>query len=505
MKRRALVVGGGLGGLSAAICLAAKGWRATVLEQEGQIGGKMGEIREAGYRWDTGPTVITLRHVLDGLFQAAGRRMEDYLELVPIDPLTRYHYPDGTVLDIHASLARTVADIEAMDESDVDGYLAYLSYAARMYRITAPVILYQDPPSLRSVLGLPIRDMMRVDFRRTMDRAIGAHVRSPYLRQLFDRYATYLGASPFKARAFLNVIAHVELTAGLWYPRGGTYGIAQAYRRLAIELGVEVRTQARVRRVLVEGDQAVGVELADGAVERGDAVIAGVDATTVYHDLLPKGAAIEARRSRRLRRWVKRPFSCSGFVLYLGVERRHPQLTHHNIFFTPDYRAEFGAIFDRGVPHPEPTIYVAITAKTDPDHAPEGGENWYVMTNVPPSSAEGSRANTSRWDWEREAQGYRDRVLERLASLGLDVRDHIRAERMLTPLDIERKTGAWRGALYGHSFNNWLASFQRPHNRSPDVRGLYFAGGTAHPGGGVPMVTLSGKTAARLLLRDYGE
>jgi phytoene desaturase len=496
MDERVVIVGGGLGGLSAAIHLAVKGWRVTLLEKEGRIGGKMGEIREAGYRWDTGPTVITLRHVLDGLFETAGRRMQEYLTLVPIDPLTRYHYPDGTVLDISASLAQTVADIEALDEVDVAGYLGYLAYAASMYRITAPVILYRDPPTLRSLLGLPIGDMLRVDFRRTMDRAIRAHVRSPYLRQLFDRYATYLGASPFKARAFLNVIAHVELTAGLWYPLGGTYAIACAYRRLAEELGVEVHTDARVTRILVEHDRAVGVELAGGAVERARAVVADVDATTVYHDLLP-----EACGAARLRRWMGRPFSCSGFVLYLAVARKHPQLVHHNIFFTPDYPAEFGAIFDRGVPYREPTIYVAITSKTDADHAPEGGENWYVMTNVPPV---GAGSHGSGWDWEREAQGYRDRVLERLATFGLDVRGHIRAEHLLTPLDIERKTGAWRGALYGHSFNNWFASFQRPHNRSPDVRGLYLAGGTTHPGGGVPMVTLSGKTAARLLHQENG-
>jgi phytoene desaturase len=336
-----------------------------------------------------------------------------------------------------------------------------------------------------------MRDILRVDFRRTMDRAIRAHVRSPYLRQLFDRYATYLGASPFRARAFLNVIAHVELTAGLWYPRGGTQAIARAYLRLAKELGVAIHTDSRVTSILVQRDRVIGVELEGGAVERADIVVADVDATTVYHDLLPP-----AYGKTRLRRWMSRPFSCSGFVLYLGVARKHPQLAHHNIFFTPDYPAEFGAIFDRGVPHPEPTIYVAITSKTDPDHAPENGENWYVMTNVPPTGP--------NWDWDREAQGYRDLVLERLAALGLDVRGQIHAEHLLTPLDIQCKTGAWRGALYGHSFNNWFASFQRPHNRSPDVRGLYLTGGTTHPGGGVPMVTLSGKTAARLVDQDNG-
>jgi phytoene desaturase len=218
-------------------------------------------------------------------------------------------------------------------------------------------------------------------------------------------------------------------------------------------------------------------------------VVAGVDATTVYRELLPERAT-----ASRLTRWLRRPFSCSGFVLYLGVEAEHPQLAHHNLFFTDDYRAEFDAIFRRGVPYADPTVYVAITSKSDPQHAPPGCENWYVMTNVPPIGPD--------WDWEREADAYRDRVLARLAGLGFDVRDRIRAEVRWTPLEIQQRTGAWRGALYGHSFNPWLASFQRPHNRSRDVRGLYFAGGTTHPGGGVPMVTLSGKTAARLLLRD---
>jgi phytoene desaturase len=311
------------------------------------------------------------------------------------------------------------------------------------------------------------------------------------LRQLLDRFATYLGASPYKARGYMNVISHVELTSGLFYPLGGTHAIVRAYRRLAEELGVEIYTNAEVKRILVDHDTAVGVLLADGTRERADVIVANVDATTVYQDLLP-----EMKDSSRLRRWKDKPYSCSGFVLLLGVAKQHPQLAHHNIFFSANYPKEFNAIFDRGMPYPEPTVYVAITAKTDPDHSPEAGENWFVMTNVPPAGPE--------WDWDKEAPGYRDLVLERLAQLGLDVRQCIQAERMLTPLDIQRLTGAWRGALYGHSFNNPLASFQRPHNRCPDLHRLYFAGGTTHPGGGIPLVTLSGRTASRLIVRDLG-
>ena len=180
--------------------------------------------------------------------------------------------------------------------------------------------------------------------------------------------------------------------------------------------------------------------------------------------------------------------------MLLGIEKTHAQLAHHNIFFSSDYPSEFEAMFEQGVPSQEPTIYIAITSKSDPDHAPQGGENWFVMVNTPPAGP--------NWNWKTQAQSYRDLVLGRLANLGFDVRDHIRTEHILTPLDIQHRTGAWRGALYGHSFNDPLASFRRPHNRCPDLKGLYFAGGATHPGGGIPLATLSGKVAARMLLAD---
>lgn len=418
--------------------------------------------------------------------------MQGYLTLVPLDPVTRYFYPDGTVLDISSSLAQTVANIQALDRREVEGYLGFLAYAARMYRVVAPIAILGEPPTFRSVLHIPPPEMLRVDFWRTMDGAIRSHVRSPYLRQLFDRFATYLGANPYHALALYNVIAHVELTAGLWYPKGGTYAIARAYHALAQELGVEIRTGARVARILVERGAATGVILDNGTVERAAAVVSNVDVARACRDLLPPEVLTPQRRAR----FSEGTFSCSGFVMLLGVQGHWPQLTHHNILFSSDYRREFGQIFQQGIPPQEPTVYIAVTSKTDPDHAPADGENWFVMVNVPPLGPQ--------WDWAREAGGYRQRVLERLAGCGLDVRGRIRAERVLTPVELERMTGAWRGALYGLSFNNPLAPFVRPHNRAPGVRGLYFAGGTAHPGGGVPLVTLSGGVAAKMLLHDTG-
>lgn len=488
----AVIVGGGIGGLSAAIHIAAAGHRVTVLEQNPSVGGKMGEITANGFRWDTGPSVITMRHVFEDLFAAAGRRLDDYLTLEPVDPLTRYFYPDGTVLDATRDLPRMLTQIARLDERDVEGYLGYLRTVARLHRITGPVFIYDQPPTLRSFMRVSPLDALRVDGLRTMDRAIRQFVRSPHLRQLLGRFATYVGASPYRAPATLNVIGHVELNGGVWYPAGGVASIAAAMARLAGELGVEIVTGARVTSIDTgSGGRIEGVTLADGTRQSAAFVVANLDVAHVYERLLPP--ALSA--SRRVKNLLGMEPSCSGFILLLGIRGTHPHLAHHNIFFSSDYAREFDDIFSREVPPTEPTVYVSITSKTDPDHAPPGHENWFVLVNVP--------ALGPAWDWTQHVREYRDRVLGRLRAFGLDVDGDIVAEHVLTPLDLERMTGARRGALYGASSNNRLAAFRRPHNRAPDVRGLYFAGGTTHPGGGVPMVTLSGRVAARLALDDF--
>jgi phytoene desaturase len=450
----------------------------------------MNEVRAEGFRWDTGPSVITMRHVFEDLFRAAGRRLEDYLTLLPIEPLTRYFYADGTILDATRDLSHMAAQIAALDERDVEGYLGYLAYAARLHRITGKVFIYDEPPTPASLLRVPILDALHVDAWRTMDQAIRGFVRSPHLRQLLGRFATYVGASPYRAPATLNVIAHVELNGGVWYPQGGIYAIARAMGRLASELGVHLHTGCPVAQIAVHEGAVQGVTLMDGSFHAASAVIANVDVATVYEKLLPT----EFSDPRRRERLMGQATSCSGFILLLGVEGTHPQLAHHNIFFSQDYRREFADIFRRGVPPDDPTIYVAITSKHDAQDAPPGCENWFVLVNAPPLSAS--------FDWAANGAAYRDHVLARLAAFGIDVRGQIRAELVLTPVDLERLTGARRGALYGASSNNPLTAFQRPHNRAADLKRLYFAGGTTHPGGGVPMVTLSGAVAARLVLED---
>ncbi len=489
MVKPIVIIGAGIGGLSAAIRLAVAGRRVIMYEQNPTVGGKMSQVQMDGFRWDTGPSVVTMRHVFEDLFQAAGRRLDDYLNLVPVEPMTRYFYSDGVVFDVSSVLTKTLQQIEALDERDVEGYLRYLAYAARLHRITGDVFIYDQPPRLSSFTKVAVPDMIHVDAWRTMDQAIRSYVKSPHLRQLLGRFATYVGANPFRAPATLNVIAHVELNEGVWYPKGGVYSIATAMEKLAVELGVQIQTGCAIQEIIIQEQRAVGVRLVDGTVQEASAVVANVDVSTVYSRLIP--ATIDAGYRSRLKHIEP---SCSGFIILAGVKGDHPRLAHHNIFFSRDYRREFDDIFKQQLPPQEPTIYVAITSKTDAADAPDGHENWFILVNAP--------AISPAYDWEHNKATYRDRVLDQLASYGVDIRDAIQVEQIMTPLDIQRQSGAWRGALYGSSSNNPFAAFLRPHNRSSDFGALYFVGGTTHPGGGVPMVTLSGKVAAQMVLAD---
>jgi phytoene desaturase len=288
----------------------------------------------------------------------------------------------------------------------------------------------------------------------------------------------------------LNVIAHMELTGGVWYPEGGIYTIAQAFRRVAEELGVEIRLNQRVSEILVNERSIVqGVELEDGTQVKAPVVIANVDVTTVYSKLVPR--EIGARRLKRLRRIEP---SLSGLVLLLGLRGTTPELIQHNIIFPPNYRREFHDIFSRQSPPSEPTVYISISARQSPGDAPADCENWFVLVNVPPLGPE--------YDWAQGARRYRDLILDRIEAAGFEVQERIVSEAAITPADLAKRTGAWRGALYGPSSNHWWNALRRPHPRDARIHGLYFTGGTTHPGGGVPMVTLSGRVTAEMVRED---
>ena len=490
MSGGTVVIGAGAGGLSAAIRLAAAGREVVVFEKNATTGGKIGEVISDGYRWDTGPSVLTMLHVFRDLFRVAGRSLDGFVELIPIEPLAHYFFPDGKFVRLSRDLPTTLSEIAKLDDRDVAGYLAFLSYAARLHRLTGPVFIYGPPLTLRAFTQMSPWDGLRIDGFRTMERAIRGFVQSAHMRQLLGRFATYVGASPYVAPATLNVIAHVELNEGVWYPKGGMIRLAQALEKCAREVGVHIETGAKVGSLEISQGRVSGVVLASGKRVSAGSVISDVDVAHTCSQLLPDNILPR----RKIRRLMDAESSCSGFALLVGVRGKSENLAHHNIFFSEDYPREFAEIFNQHIPQSNPTIYVSITSKSDPDHAPEGCENWFILVNAP--------ALDGTIDWEERKGAYAQLILKQLSAHGIDIRDRIEAMRIITPRDIERQTAARLGALYGSSSNSMFAAFRRPHNRSADVPGLYFAGGTVHPGGGVPMAALSGKVASDLLMED---
>ncbi len=491
MEHPIIIVGGGLGGLAAAIRLAACGRRVVLLEKNERIGGKLNIVSEDGYTFDTGPSLLTMPWVLRALFDSAGARMEDALELVPVEPTCRYRWPDGTRFDAFQSLPLLLQAIGQLEQRDVAGFLRFLTYAERIYQAVAGPFLLHPFDGLRDLITPALlRDTWKIDPLRTVDQAVRSFFHSPYLRQVFNRYATYNGSSPYQAPATFNLIAYVEFAEGGWYLRGGMYTLARALEQLARRLGVEIHTSCPVERVLVRDGVACGVMLDDGEKLDASTVIVNADPRYAYQALLPDQRHTAARLARL------EP-SCSGFILLLGIDRTYADLAHHNIFFSADYQREFTAIFGKRVPAPDPTVYLCATSLSDTAHAPPGHTNLFVLVNAP--------ALDKRVNWSREAAGYRDTVIRKLERMGLDNLDkHIAYERIIAPDDLQARYNAADGAIYGLASNTPWTAFLRPPLRARDLRRLYFVGGGTHPGGGIPLVLLSGQAVAERVLADQG-
>lgn len=488
------IVGAGLGGISTAVRLAGMGHRVTLLEKNATPGGKMNFVEAEGFRFDTGPSLVTLPGVIADTFRAAGRRVEDYLTLKPAEPICRYRFADGTRLDVSSNLPRLVSEVGNLAPGEVTGLFRFLAYSRTLFERAGPVFLLRERPRLRDLFARRALDALRIDAHLSMDRVIRRFFKDERMRQLFGRYATYNGSSPFKAPATLSMIPYIELAGGGWYIEGGLYRLVEALMEVARELGVNFQPDCDVAEILVQPRMAMrsarvtGVRFAGGGTLFADDVVVNADPMYAYPALVP-----EPFRDRSLvRRMEGLEPSCSGFVMLLGVKGDYPQLSHHNIFFSKDYKGEFDHIFERGEPAPDPTIYVACTSKSDPTQAPPGHSNLFVLVNAP--------ALTPESDWRARQGEYRDLILSRLEAEGLPgLRERIVYEQVITPLDFQEKYRAWRGSIYGLSSNSRRTAFMRPPNRAPGLPNLFFVGGSVHPGGGIPLVLLSARLAARMI------
>ena len=479
---RVAVVGAGVGGLAAGVRLAALGHRVTLYEAAPVAGGKCGRVTRDGFTWDSGPSLLTMPWVLEALFAETGAPLGDELELLPVEPVTRYRFPDGTSVDLSADAGRSRSALDAWRPGAGAEWAGFLAACGSMWRASERVLAGPAPWPPRAARRRAAAVRARPRAREAVVDAarVGAHhTDDPRLRMVIERFATYAGADPRRAPAALAVAGYVEHAWGAWHPRGGLYALVQALVRRLEALGGELRVSTPVWRIVVRrggsgaahgtavfGGRVAGVETAAG-FEPADAVVAALDAEAVHRDLLRRALRVRER-------------SLSGLALMLGLRGRTPDLAHHTIVFPADYDAEFDDLFRHRRPVRDPAVYVSASCATDPAEAPPDAENWFVLVNAP---AIGDGA-----DWEAEAE----RVIDRLG-----VRERIVARALRSPADLERETGAVAGAIYGAAPHGRLGTLRKPPARVRGVRGLWLTGGTVHPGGGLPLVLLGAATAAR--------
>ncbi|MEE2682096.1 MAG: phytoene desaturase family protein [Planctomycetota bacterium] len=503
-SKRIIVVGGGLAGLSSAVELSRNGCDVTLVERNEHLGGKMNVMEVDGFTFDMGPTIITMPDVFRGIVERAGRKVEDYCELIDLDPQWRCFYEDGTVLDLYKNANRMREELETLfpGTGTADGYVDFVNYSRRMYHLSERVFFYRDVGSVRDVMkAVPmndfnlLKDVMAMRIHSTVGATVKKYIPDPRARQLVEHFLQYVGSSPFMAPAILTLIAAAQVDHGCWYPMGGTRKIARTLEQILRELGTEIILGNGVKRFRTEGDRVCGVELDDGTVLEADAVVSNCDVQRSYRDLDGSDKGLKEQKAIGAR---YQP-ACSGVVLYLGLDKQYDHLLHHDFIFSRSPQEEFDDIYTKGVPARDPSLYLAVPSRTDPSQAPEGCESLYILVHT------AWRRPDQQWEGPGGLlEQYRNTIIDKLKRCANmpDIEEHIVVERSLTPSGIEQMYNAEGGAIYGLASHGRLSGGFKPRNRSQVYDNLYLTGGSTNPGPGVPMVLMSGVTAAKVLRED---
>ncbi|WP_414472921.1 phytoene desaturase family protein [Microvirga sp. M2] len=492
------VIGGGLGGLAAACVAAAREHAVTLYDKNPWLGGKAAVLSEGGFRFDMGPTILTVPRVLERIFAEAGRNLSDYLDLVRLDPQWRCFFDDGTHIDLQESIdaMASVMDRFAPGTSAGAGYRRFQKISAHLHDISNRFFFWKSVEDLFDTIDIranmnpaTLRDVLSLRMGSSVAGTIRSNVKDERLAQMLDHFTQYVGSSPYGSPAVLCAIAHMQAAEGVWYPMGGTRAVAEALMKLAAELGATFKPGSEVASLQIESGEVKGLVLADGETASYDCVISNMDSIRTYRELV--GGEVGEHYARK----DFEP-ACSGVVLYLGLSKRYDHILHHDFVFSRDPEEEFDFIYRRGEPAPDPTCYLAAPAATDPTVAPAGGEALYVLVHTP--------YLRPHHDWSRMFPAYRQTIVDKLKrTAGMqDIEDRIVFERHLTPQDIHDRYRVLNGAIYGLASHGKFMGAFKPGNRSRQIRGLYLAGGAAHPGPGMPMVMMSGWIAADALDSD---
>lgn len=483
MKDNIAIVGAGIGGIATAVRLSIKGYNVTVFEANEYPGGKLSEFSNGTFRFDAGPSLFTMPYYVDELFELAGENPRDWFNYEKLDVICKYFYQDGTRLAAYADNDRFADEVEDKTGEPRENVLKALDNSRFLYQYLGDLFIRRPIHSIKTFISKDaFKSYLRIfklDFFRSMNKANQSLFQSDKVVQLFNRYATYNGSDPYKTPATMNIIPHLEFNEGAYFPYKGMHDITMSIYELAKRRGVQFKFGEKISKIEIQNKVAVGIRV-DDQILKFDAVVSNMDVVNTYRKLLPNQKQPDFL--------LNQPKSSSALIFYWGIAGSFPSMELHNIFFSESYEEEFDRIFNKGDIYHDPTVYVNITSKHKADDAPENHENWFTMINVP---------NNDGQNWEQLISDARKNIIKKLSSiLEVDIADKIVCEEILDPVIIESKTSSSKGALYGNSSNNKYAAFLRHANFSRKIKGLYFCGGSVHPGGGIPLSLSSAKLVA---------
>lgn len=493
MKRKIVVIGAGFGGLAAAVRLQAKGMQVTVLEKNAKVGGHAYQLVKDGYTFDMGPSIITAPDLIQRVFECAGRRMEDYLDLVKLDPFYRIYFHDGSFLDYTDDGEQMRQQMTQFNVKDASNYNHFMAHTRQLYDAVITDGLGATAFDLRTMLDFLPRALRLQALIPAYD-FVKKYFKDPRHRFTFSFHPLFIGGNPFRAPAVYLMIPYLEKIGGVWFCKGGMYKLVQALESIFKELGGVVETDAEVEQIVVENRCAKGV-IANEQFYEADGIISNADLIHTYSELIKS----EHRRKWSDKKLRKTQYSMSAFLLYLGVRRKYPQLKHHTLILSERYKALVTDIFDNRVLPDDFSMYLHIPSQTDPSMAPEGCESMYVLIPVPNLE--------SGVNWEKVKVAYTKRVLTFLEKdFGLtDLKRSIEVLETFTPLDFKHQRNNHLGSAWGVEPKLTQTAYFRPHNRSEDIQKLYFVGASTHPGAGVPGVLLTAEATVKLVIKDLIE
>lgn len=495
--KRVVVIGAGLGGMTAAIQLARAGFSVDLLEKNERVGGKLNLHQEKGFSFDLGPSIFTLPQIFRPVFEGDGRRLEDYVNLQRVDPQWRNFFEDGTVVNLWEDTQRMRSELERFGLEAFEDYSKFLEYSRRQYEIVERGYFAKGLDTMLEFLRFyGWRGGRGLDYMGTMAGGIAKRVRNPYMRDILEYFIKYVGSSAYDAPGFMNLMPNIQVEFGLWYVSGGLYELAKAFERRLAETGVRLHLNHSVEKIEKNGEHVTGV-FTRGT--DGRAIRLGAEFIVSNMEVIPASEKLLNEPPHVMKKLQKFEPSCSGIVVHLGLDRVYPQLAHHNFFFSGDQRAHFNRVFHQKRLPDDPTIYLVAPTRSDPSQAPEGCDNIKILPHIP-------YINNKHPYTREDCIALKEVCLEKLERMGLtDLRKHIVVEDCWTPFDIEDRYLSNRGSIYGVVTDRRKNFGFKAPKQSAQYKNLFFVGGSVNPGGGMPMVTLCGQHVARMIIEKAGE